>query len=246
MILSTRSCGPGLKIILSFAKRDNPPFVDHSVLLFNKLHLLDTSVVNMANTQPMSQEDIVSQPTQLTQLTQMTQLTQDATMDSQMSQQAFSFLDTEDGDDYDPQTTGVCESICVCCRVGCSLLLLCLLWLLKNAYAADWEEKGEVKSSDHDTDSDLPGDSSSGLVAADGNADADGDAYGHHSGAADLNFEDNDEEGEYDFTQLPEHHCRYCGIHNPASVVKCTTCDKWFCNSRGNTSGAHIINHLGK
>ena len=52
---------------------------------------------------------------------------------------------------------------------------------------------------------------------------------------------------EYDLSNpdsLPEHHCRYCGIHNPASVVKCNLCNKWFCNSRGNTSGAHIINHL--
>jgi len=59
-------------------------------------------------------------------------------------------------------------------------------------------------------------------------------------------FEDNAEEDlqEYDFKALPGHHCRYCGIHNPASVVKCTTCNKWFCNSRGITSGAHIINHL--
>lgn len=43
---------------------------------------------------------------------------------------------------------------------------------------------------------------------------------------------------------LPPHGCKYCGIHNPACVVKCNTCSKWFCNSRGNTSGAHIINHL--
>ncbi len=49
---------------------------------------------------------------------------------------------------------------------------------------------------------------------------------------------------EYDFSTLPEHHCKYCGIHNPASVVKCNLCNKWFCNNRGNTSGAHIINHL--
>jgi regulator of nonsense transcripts 1 len=49
---------------------------------------------------------------------------------------------------------------------------------------------------------------------------------------------------EYDFSNLPEHACKYCGIHNPASVVKCNLCSKWFCNSRGNTSGAHIINHL--
>ena len=36
----------------------------------------------------------------------------------------------------------------------------------------------------------------------------------------------------------------YCGIHNPASVVKCLVCSKWFCNSRGNTSASHIVNHL--
>ena len=37
---------------------------------------------------------------------------------------------------------------------------------------------------------------------------------------------------------------RFCGIHSPSSVVKCLTCNKWFCNSRGGTSGSHIINHL--
>lgn len=36
----------------------------------------------------------------------------------------------------------------------------------------------------------------------------------------------------------------YCGIHNPACVVKCLICNKWFCNSRGSTSGSHIVNHL--
>ena len=38
--------------------------------------------------------------------------------------------------------------------------------------------------------------------------------------------------------------CSYCGIHSPASVVKCLICSKWFCNSRGNTSASHIVNHL--
>ena len=38
--------------------------------------------------------------------------------------------------------------------------------------------------------------------------------------------------------------CRYCGIHDPASVVFCLSTKKWFCNSRGNTSGSHIVNHL--
>lgn len=43
---------------------------------------------------------------------------------------------------------------------------------------------------------------------------------------------------------MPEHACSYCGIHNPASVVKCEASNKWFCNSRGNTSGSHIVQHL--
>ena len=45
-------------------------------------------------------------------------------------------------------------------------------------------------------------------------------------------------------SDLPEHACRYCGIHDPASVVFCNICKKWFCNSRGSTSGSHIVNHL--
>ncbi|CAG8735825.1 316_t:CDS:2, partial [Gigaspora rosea] len=44
--------------------------------------------------------------------------------------------------------------------------------------------------------------------------------------------------------ELPDHACRYCGIHAVSSVARCVTCSKWFCNSRGNTSGSHIINHL--
>jgi regulator of nonsense transcripts 1 len=56
--------------------------------------------------------------------------------------------------------------------------------------------------------------------------------------------EDNSAPTEYDFSKLPEHACRYCGVHNPSSVIKCNQCDKWFCNSRGTTSGAHIIHHL--
>ncbi|KAJ1031856.1 hypothetical protein NDA13_002242 [Ustilago tritici] len=46
------------------------------------------------------------------------------------------------------------------------------------------------------------------------------------------------------FQNLPEHACAYCGIFNPSCVVKCLICNKWFCNSRGSTSGSHIVNHL--
>lgn len=60
-----------------------------------------------------------------------------------------------------------------------------------------------------------------------------------------LNFEDVYEEEEVTrWTDLPEHACKYCGLHNAGCMVKCLTCTRWFCNSRGSTSAAHIINHL--
>lgn len=57
----------------------------------------------------------------------------------------------------------------------------------------------------------------------------------------DAVLDDLKDEGQVD---LPPHACSYCGIHSPASVVKCLICQKWFCNSRGNTSASHIVNHL--
>lgn len=64
-------------------------------------------------------------------------------------------------------------------------------------------------------------------------------------GLEELRFEDDEGEGEGTiFKKLPEHACRYCGIHDPGSVVQCTICDRWFCNGKGLTSAAHIINHM--
>jgi regulator of nonsense transcripts 1 len=37
---------------------------------------------------------------------------------------------------------------------------------------------------------------------------------------------------------------RYCGFHEPSSVALCTICNKWFCNSKGNTAGSHIVTHM--
>uniref|UniRef100_T1J7E0 DNA helicase n=1 Tax=Strigamia maritima TaxID=126957 RepID=T1J7E0_STRMM len=62
-------------------------------------------------------------------------------------------------------------------------------------------------------------------------------------GLGELTFEE-DEEDQYYMKDLPEHACKYCGIHDPSSVVLCNVCKRWFCNGRGNTSGSHIINHL--
>ncbi|XP_035667154.1 regulator of nonsense transcripts 1-like isoform X1 [Branchiostoma floridae] len=59
-----------------------------------------------------------------------------------------------------------------------------------------------------------------------------------------LNFEEEEEEDTYYTKDLPNHACKFCGIHDPNCVVMCGMCKKWFCNGRGNTSGSHIINHL--
>ncbi|KAH7280363.1 hypothetical protein KP509_37G063700 [Ceratopteris richardii] len=66
------------------------------------------------------------------------------------------------------------------------------------------------------------------------------------TGIGELAFEEggDDDSHEYSKRDLPEHSCKYCGIHNPACIVRCNVCRKWFCNSRGNTSGSHIVNHL--
>ncbi|XP_051144708.1 regulator of nonsense transcripts 1 homolog [Andrographis paniculata] len=69
------------------------------------------------------------------------------------------------------------------------------------------------------------------------------------AGMSGLNFEDtggDDELFEYGKGDFTEHACRYCGVTNPACVARCNvpSCRKWFCNSRGNTSGSHIVNHL--
>lgn len=59
-----------------------------------------------------------------------------------------------------------------------------------------------------------------------------------------LTLEDNvsEDEGEgvREAQELPEHACRYCGIHDPSSVVMCRVTRKWFCNGRGNTSGRWV------
>lgn len=38
--------------------------------------------------------------------------------------------------------------------------------------------------------------------------------------------------------------CAYCGLDSQPSVVKCGTCNRWFCNGSNLRGGSHIINHL--
>ncbi|KAG4065353.1 hypothetical protein HA402_012298 [Bradysia odoriphaga] len=62
---------------------------------------------------------------------------------------------------------------------------------------------------------------------------------------AELQFEEEDDEMVVAAQELPPHACKYCGIHEPSTVVMCNICKtKWFCNGQGSTSGSHIINHL--
>lgn len=42
----------------------------------------------------------------------------------------------------------------------------------------------------------------------------------------------------------PAHSCAYCGLDTASSVVKCGTCDRWFCNGSNLRVGAHIVTHL--
>ena len=62
--------------------------------------------------------------------------------------------------------------------------------------------------------------------------------------------EDNREEEEEDKTthgEQPAHACSYCGISNPACVVRCKKTNKWFCNSKtGALPASCVVFHLVK
>ena len=86
------------------------------------------------------------------------------------------------------------------------------------------------------------------------------DFYNQNTQNSQFDYQDDD--ASIDFSQLKfddpsldddlvipnlhdnENCCAYCNIANTQSLVKCLTCKKWFCNSRGSTSGSHIITHL--
>ena len=59
-----------------------------------------------------------------------------------------------------------------------------------------------------------------------------------------VDLDEPEELAEYDFAQLPEHACVFCGIHNPLSVAQCVGTKKWFCNCRGGTSASHLVQHM--
>ncbi|XP_038687689.1 regulator of nonsense transcripts 1 homolog [Tripterygium wilfordii] len=112
---------------------------------------------------------------------------------------------------------------------------------------------GTSLSSDHHSESTVVSPVSASTAKGGGRG---GGAGGNSSGAMEalgagmsgLNFEETGDDDGYEFGkgEFTEHACKYCGVSNPACVVRCnvSSCRKWFCNSRGNTSGSHIVNHL--
>ena len=84
----------------------------------------------------------------------------------------------------------------------------------------------------------------------------DDDSENVASGSGDDDDDDSDEESilttsddgfidHYDESTLPPYACRYCGIHDPASVAKCCESNKWFCNATcTGGGGSHLVHHL--
>ncbi|WCJ20723.1 hypothetical protein M5689_002938 [Euphorbia peplus] len=106
------------------------------------------------------------------------------------------------------------------------------------------DHRTAASSSDHHSDSPVASPVSSKAARGSNSQAVDGIV----ASMGGLNFEETGDDDGYDFGKgdFTEHACRYCGVSNPACVVRCNvpSCRKWFCNSRGNTSGSHIVNHL--
>lgn len=98
----------------------------------------------------------------------------------------------------------------------------------------DNNDEDDDANDDYKYDSDLDNEDIEAMYDDEDDEDEEGGHRGHNHG--------HDEDG-FD-PHLPEHACSYCGIHNASSVVKCNTCNKWFCNSKNNTSSSHIVTHL--
>ena len=73
-----------------------------------------------------------------------------------------------------------------------------------------------------------------------GGIELDDDEWGVLDGGVAVSSRHDDED------EVPEWACSYCGIHAPASVVKCMSTGKWFCNGRSISSASCIITHLVK
>jgi len=91
-------------------------------------------------------------------------------------------------------------------------------------------------------------------VASGSSIDDDGNARGGSvvSSSGDSASSASDDGGDhpdpYDETALPDYACRYCGVHDPATVARCVETRRWFCNGSGVKGGggvgSHLVHHL--
>jgi regulator of nonsense transcripts 1 len=92
-----------------------------------------------------------------------------------------------------------------------------------------------------------PADMGGGDGATNGNSEmvADLSSSGESKHDEDLDLDADDlNADDLEPKDLPEHACRYCGIHNPASVALCLGTGKWFCNARLGMPASCIVQHL--
>ena len=114
--------------------------------------------------------------------------------------------------------------------------------------SGDEEESGSEEESSGDEDDEGDDEDSSG-DEEESDDDGDGDD-GDGDRQSDASSQLSDDEGydyldPYDEASLPPYSCRYCGIHDPASVAKCVESGKWLCNAPCSFGGgSHLVNHL--
>lgn len=106
-----------------------------------------------------------------------------------------------------------------------------------NLYASDADEILSLNT--QETDQLSTSEYQDNFVDTSENGDYDGESDDLQS---DNFSENNPEENNIDNNCA----CSYCGLNLTTCAVKCQVCDKWFCNSRSQTPGSHIIYHLAR
>ena len=103
--------------------------------------------------------------------------------------------------------------------------------------ASDEDEEEDSEEEEFDDDDD----DSENVASGSG---ADEDVMGSDEESI-LTTSDDGYIDHYDEATLPPYACRYCGIHDPASVAKCCESNKWFCNATcTGGGGSHLVHHL--
>ena len=101
-------------------------------------------------------------------------------------------------------------------------------------------EEGSEEGSEDEDDGESDDDDDDDATDNSGEDAATGASFDDESVLSDDFYVDH-----YDEANLPPYACRYCGIHDPASVARCVESNKWFCNAVGaGGGGSHLVHHL--